>query len=77
MESLFSKLNIPSEKDQFFKHFEDNLLISKDDFSKVETEIINIAFDMFRYKNEEIRTLETEIRRLNLELKNIKAMYRD
>ena len=67
-------LNFPSEKEQFTKTLADHVSLSIDDLSKIELELIDKAYSIFKDNQEEIKAQSDEVKRLSLELLNLKAM---
>ena len=61
-------------KEQFTKLMADHITVSLDDLTTTEIELINKAFEMFSDKLEDIKIGNDEIRRLSIELANLKAM---
>jgi hypothetical protein len=53
------------------------LLISKEDLTDTEKEIINYSFSVLKERLEDIKLLNDEIKRLNIELANLKAYIKD
>ena len=53
------------------------LLISKEDLTDTEKEIINYSFSVLKERLEDIKLLNDEIKRLNIEFANLKAYIKD
>jgi hypothetical protein len=49
------------------------LLIKKEDLTDSEKEIINYSFSVLKERLEDIKLLNDEVKRLNIELANIKS----
>lgn len=64
-------------KDKYTKVIADLVTISIEDLTPVELSIINHSYTLFQDKLEEIKTLNDEVKRLSLELANLKAMNDD
>lgn len=63
-------------KERFIEFIEKNTLISYNDFTDTEKEIVNVAYIIVDEKLEEIKLLNDEIKRISLELANLKS-YQD
>ena len=61
---------------EYKKYILDRILIKDEDLSKEESEIINISYDLWMDKMNEIKVLNDEIKRLSIENTNLKS-YRD
>lgn len=59
---------------EFKKHISNQLLISQEDLTKTENEIIDKTYEMFMDKIEEIKVLQDDNKRLSIELSNLKSM---
>ena len=66
--------NFPSEKEQFTKTLADHVSVSIDDLSKIELELIDKAYSIFKDNQAEIKAQSDEVKRLSLELANLRAM---
>lgn len=66
--------NILSLKDQFTKIMADYIIVSVEDLQPIEKQLIDKSFEMFSDKLEDIKVANGEIKRLSLELANIKSM---
>ena len=64
-------------KKEFTKVITDQLCISPDDLSKTEIDIIDISFSLFKGKLQDIKILEDEVKRLSVELVNLKSSLDD
>ncbi len=64
-------------KEQYIKLVADRLLMSVDDFTSTELEIISISFELFEDKLSDIKTLNEENYKLTIELKNLKSSLDD
>ena len=53
------------------------VLISKEDLTDTEKEIINYSFSVLKERLEDIKLLNDEIKRLNIELANLKVYIKD
>jgi len=63
-----------SLKGKFIKILADHVSISVEDLSPSELSIIDKSFELFQDKLLEIKTLDDEVKRLSIELANLKAM---
>jgi hypothetical protein len=66
-----------SLKEQYFKLLADSILLSVDDLTDNEKTLIERSFDLFENKLEDIKILNDEIKRISLELANLKSMNDD
>ena len=64
-----------SLKKQYTALIAEKIGISADDFTETEETIIFESFSIIEQKLEEIKTLTDEVKRLNIELLNLRAMY--
>jgi len=53
------------------------LLISKEDLTDTEKQIIDYSFSVLKERLEDIKLLNDEIKRLSIELANLKAYIKD
>jgi aconitase B len=63
--------------EEFRKLLADTIYLPVDGLSINEITIIDKAFELFKHKLQDIKTLEDRIRDLSIELANIKAMNDD
>lgn len=63
-------------KEQYLDLVIDRITVSKEDLTEVEEQIINIGYELLHEKLEDIKILNDEIKRISLELANLKA-YQD
>lgn len=63
-----------SLEDQYRKILADHITLALEDLTDNEHQLINKAFAMFKDKLDDIKTLNDEIYRINLELANTNAM---
>jgi len=63
-------------KEQYTDLIINRLCISKDDLTDSEKEIIEIGYELFFEKLEDIKILNDELKRISIELANVKA-YND
>lgn len=66
-----------SLKQQFIKKLADHITVSVEDLSSVELAIIDKAFDILQDNMEETKTQTDEVKRLSLEVANLKSMQDD
>jgi hypothetical protein len=64
-----------SFKDEYTKVMADAITVSIDDLSPTEQGIIDKGYEMFMDKLEDIKIANDEIKRLSIELANLRAMY--
>lgn len=64
-------------KQQFVKKMADHITISVEDLNATELAIMDKAFDIIQDSLEECKTQSDEVKRLSLELANLKSMYDD
>lgn len=64
-------------KQQFVKKMADHITISVEDLNATELAIMDKAFDIIQDSLEECKTQADEVKRLSLELANIKSMRDD
>jgi hypothetical protein len=63
-------------KEQYLDLVIDRITVSKEDLTEVEEQIINIGYELLSEKLDDIKILNDEIKRISLELANLKA-YQD
>lgn len=61
-------------REQFTKLLADHITVSVEDLQSTEVALINKAFEMFDDKLTDIKVANDEVKRLTLELSNLKAM---
>ncbi len=66
-----------SMEEQYRKLITDHILISLDDLSDDEKAIINYSWSIIKNKLADLKIAEDEIKRLNIELINLKSMFLD
>lgn len=64
-------------KQQFVKKMADHITVSVEDLNATELAIMDKAFDIIQDSLEECKTQSDEVKRLSLELANLKSMYDD
>ena len=64
-------------KEQYTDLMINRVCISKDDLTDSEKEIIEFGYELFSEKLEDIKILNDEIKRISLELANLKAYSDD
>jgi len=69
--------NLKSLEEQYWQHLCDKILVSKEDLTLNEGTLIIESYILFKDKLVDIKTLEDEVKRLSLELSNLKAMQDD
>ena len=55
----------------------DKIIVSVDDLTDNELKLINKSYELFSEKLDDIRLLNDQIKRISVELANIKAMHDD
>lgn len=63
-------------KEQYLDLVIDRITVSKEDLTEVEEQIINIGYELLSEKLDDIKILNDEIKRISLELANLKS-YQD
>jgi hypothetical protein len=66
-----------SLKDKYVKLLAGRITVSVDDLTDNEFKLINESFELFSEKLDDIRILNDELKRVNIELANLKAMQDD
>lgn len=64
-------------KKEYFKMMSDKITVSVEDLSDNEMALIEFGFTIFTEKLEEIKLLNDEIKRLSVELSNLKSYMED
>jgi hypothetical protein len=73
MEKTFK---IKTLKERYIEIVESKTFISYNDFTETEKQILNLGYELFEEKLEDIKILNDEIKRISLELANLKS-YQD
>lgn len=63
-------------KNEYIKSIADKVSISVEDLTETELQIIHACFDIFKDRLSDIKTIDDENKRLNIEIANLKA-YKD
>ena len=66
-----------SLKDKYIKLLSSKITVSVDDLSDNELKLITESFELFDEKLDDIKILNDELKRVNIELMNLKAMRDD
>lgn len=66
-----------SLKDKYVKLLAGKITVSVDDLTDNELKLINESFELFSEKLDDIRILNDELKRISIELVNLKAMGDD
>lgn len=66
-----------SLKDKYIKLLSSKITVSVDDLTDNELKLINESFELFDEKLDDIKILNDELKRVNIELINLKAMHDD
>ncbi len=66
-----------SLKDKYVKLLAGRITVSVDDLTDNELKLINESFELFSEKLDDIRILNDELKRISVELANLKAMRDD
>lgn len=69
MEKIFKSL-----KEEYTELLASKITVSVDDLLENEKKLIDESFILFEYKLDEIKTLNDDIKRLQIEILNLKAM---
>ena len=64
-------------KKEYFKMMSDKLSLSIEDLTDNENTLIEFGFTIFMEKMEEIKLLNDEIKRISIELSNLKSYVED
>jgi hypothetical protein len=64
-----------SLKGEYIKLLSGKITVSVDDLTDNELKLINESFELFEEKLDDIKILKDELKRINIELINLKAMY--
>jgi hypothetical protein len=74
VEKLF---NMETLEERYTKEMAKAITVSVEDLTDNEKSLIKASFDLFEAKLEEIKTLQDDVKRLSINLANIKAMHED
>lgn len=66
-----------SLKERYVKLLASKIIVSVDDLTDNESKLIDESFELFNEKLEDIQILKEEVKRLSIELANLKAMQDD
>jgi hypothetical protein len=66
-----------SLKDKYIKLLAGKITVSVDDLTDNELKLINESYELFSEKLDDIRLLNEQIKRVSVELANLKAMQDD
>jgi hypothetical protein len=66
-----------SLKDKYIKLLADKITVSVDDLTDNELKLISESYELFSEKLDDIRLLNDQIKRISVELANLKAMHDD
>lgn len=66
-----------SLKDKYIKLLSSKITVSVDDLTDNELKLITESFELFSEKLDDIRILNDDLRRISVELANLKAMQDD
>ena len=66
-----------SLKERYVKLLASKIIVSIDDLTDNEIKLIDESFELFNEKLEDIQILKEEVKRLSIELANLKAMQDD
>jgi hypothetical protein len=66
-----------SLKDRYVKLLASKIIVSIDDLTDNESKLIDESFELFKEKLDDIEILKDEIKRISIELANLKAMQDD
>jgi hypothetical protein len=64
-----------SLKDKYIKLLSSKITVSVDDLTDNELKLITESFELFSEKLDDIKILQDELKRVNIELINLKAMH--
>jgi hypothetical protein len=66
-----------SIKDKYIKLLAGKITVSVDDLTENELSLITESFELFSEKLDDIKILNDELKRISVELANLKAMHDD
>ena len=66
-----------STKDKYIKFLAGKIMVIVDDLTDNELSLITESFELFSEKLDDIKILNDELKRISIELANLKAMYDD
>lgn len=66
-------LKFKTPKKEYTEGLLNHLLINEEDLTNTEKEIIDYSFSVLRERLEDIKLLNDEVKRLNIELLNLKS----
>jgi len=66
-----------SLKDKYIKLLAGKITVSVDDLTENELSLITESFELFSEKLDDIKILNDELKRISVELANLKAMHDD
>jgi hypothetical protein len=66
-----------SLKDKYIKLLAGKITVSMDDLTDNELKLITESFELFSEKLDDIKILNDELKRISVELANLKAMHDD
>ncbi len=75
LEEMFGK--IPTLKEKYTKLIADSVTICIEDLSDTEKAIIEKTFELFQEKMDDLKIANDEVKRLTIELANLRAMLDD
>jgi hypothetical protein len=64
-------------KDKYIKFLAGKIMVIVDDLTDNELSLITESFELFSEKLDDIKILNDELKRISIELANLKAMYDD
>jgi hypothetical protein len=64
-------------KEKYIKLLSSKISISKEDLTDNELTLINESFELFQEKIDEIKIISDDLKRVNIELVNLKSMNDD
>ena len=67
-------LHLPTQRELYTKTLADSILVSTDDLNSNEVTLINKAYEIFIDGQADIKALSDEVKRLSIEMANVKAM---
>ena len=62
-------------EEQYKKLITDHILVNYEDLSIIEKQIVDFGWSIVKNKFQDLKIVEDEVKRLNIELANLKAMY--
>lgn len=75
--SEWKRPKFTSLEDRYIKMLADIIIVSIDDLTDNEMSLIKASFELFKEKMDDLKIERDEVKRLNVELANLKSMLDD